>query len=75
MCQWTSVEHSFGSLLQSRVFGVVPLTGMDWAYVLLWSFPIIILDEFLKYLGALEELGLFMLFCKRLGYMSFGLLL
>lgn len=35
----------------SRVFGVVPLTGMDWAYVVLWSFPIIILDEFLKYLG------------------------
>ncbi|CDJ61443.1 calcium-transporting ATPase, putative [Eimeria maxima] len=34
-----------------RVFGVVELTAMDWVYVLLWSFPIIILDEFLKFLG------------------------
>lgn len=25
---------------------------MDWVYVLLWSFPIIILDEFLKFLGT-----------------------
>lgn len=35
----------------SRVFGVVPLSQMDWLYVLLWSFPIIVLDEVLKYLG------------------------
>ncbi|CDJ33632.1 calcium-transporting ATPase, putative [Eimeria mitis] len=34
-----------------RVFGVVELTSMDWLYVLLWSFPIIILDEILKFLG------------------------
>ncbi|CDI82805.1 calcium-transporting ATPase, putative [Eimeria acervulina] len=34
-----------------RVFGVVELSAMDWVYVLLWSFPIIILDEFLKFLG------------------------
>ncbi|KAL8433162.1 hypothetical protein Efla_002353 [Eimeria flavescens] len=35
----------------NRVFGVVPLSLMDWGYVLLWSFPIIILDECLKFLG------------------------
>ncbi|XP_026194492.1 calcium-transporting ATPase 2, endoplasmic reticulum-type [Cyclospora cayetanensis] len=35
----------------NRVFGVVELTAMDWVYVLLWSFPIVILDEFLKFLG------------------------
>ncbi|CDJ47749.1 calcium-transporting ATPase, putative [Eimeria brunetti] len=34
-----------------RVFGVVPLSLMDWFYVFVWSFPIIILDEFLKFLG------------------------
>lgn len=45
--------HVFGMLLQSRVFGVAPLSAMDWVYVVLWSFPIIILDEFLKLLGEL----------------------
>ncbi|CDJ68017.1 calcium-transporting ATPase, putative [Eimeria necatrix] len=39
----------------SRVFGVVELTLMDWVYVLLWSFPIIILDEILKYLGKVSS--------------------
>ncbi|KAL8271131.1 hypothetical protein Esti_004942 [Eimeria stiedai] len=35
----------------SRVFGVVPLSAMDWSYVLIWSFPIIVLDEILKFIG------------------------
>lgn len=47
--------YVFDSVLQSRVFGVVELTLMDWVYVLLWSFPIIILDEILKYLGKVSS--------------------
>lgn len=35
----------------NSVFGVVPLSMMDWAYVVMWSFPIIIIDEWLKFLG------------------------
>eukprot|EP00804_Cyclotella_cryptica_P016200 CCRYP_005687-RA/>CCRYP_005687-RA protein AED:0.03 eAED:0.03 QI:282/1/1/1/0.83/0.71/7/1104/1163 len=33
-------------------FGLVPLTGDDWLKVMVWSFPIIFIDEFLKYLDS-----------------------
>lgn len=33
-------------------FGLVPLSGDDWLKVMVWSFPIIIIDEILKYLDS-----------------------
>eukprot|EP00921_Rhytidocystis_pertsovi_P000462 GHVQ01000885.1.p1 GENE.GHVQ01000885.1~~GHVQ01000885.1.p1 ORF type:complete len:1095 (+),score=170.88 GHVQ01000885.1:398-3682(+) len=32
----------------ASIFGVVPLTLHDWTWVLIWSFPVVIIDEFLK---------------------------
>mmetsp|Transcript_28004 Transcript_28004/g.69929 ORF Transcript_28004/g.69929 Transcript_28004/m.69929 type:complete len:1068 (-) Transcript_28004:729-3932(-) len=32
----------------ARVFNVVPLTAHDWYVVVMWSFPVIIIDEILK---------------------------
>lgn len=37
--------------LLARIFGVVPLDKYDWIAVLLWSFPVIIIDELLKIVG------------------------
>ncbi|CBZ53307.1 hypothetical protein NCLIV_030940 [Neospora caninum Liverpool] len=39
----------------SRVFGVVPLTTVDWVYVILWSLPVIVIDEGLKAIGRMKE--------------------
>lgn len=39
----------------SRTFGVVPLTLVDWIHVFAWSFPVILLDECLKYIGRMKE--------------------
>nr|BCL12007.1 P-type calcium transporting ATPase [Plasmodium falciparum] len=33
----------------ARIFGVVPLSAYDWFLVFLWSFPVIILDEIIKF--------------------------
>jgi Ca2+-transporting ATPase len=33
-------------------FGLVPLTADDWFKVILWSFPIVIIDELLKYIDS-----------------------
>ncbi|PFH38733.1 sarco/endoplasmic reticulum Ca2+-ATPase [Besnoitia besnoiti] len=41
----------------SRVFGVVPLTAVDWLYVVLWSLPVVFLDEGLKAIGRMKESG------------------
>lgn len=35
----------------AKIFGVVPLTLHDWIWVFLWSFPVIILDELLKFIA------------------------
>ncbi|EPR64156.1 sarco/endoplasmic reticulum Ca2+-ATPase [Toxoplasma gondii GAB2-2007-GAL-DOM2] len=39
----------------SRVFGVVPLTAVDWVYVVVWSLPVIFIDEGLKAIGRMKE--------------------
>lgn len=36
---------------QADIFGIVPLSLNEWALVLLFSFPVIIIDEVLKYIG------------------------
>ncbi|SCA48241.1 calcium-transporting ATPase, putative [Plasmodium ovale] len=33
----------------ARIFGVVALTSYDWFLVFLWSFPVIIIDEIIKF--------------------------
>ncbi|ANQ06072.1 Sarcoplasmic and endoplasmic reticulum Ca-ATPase [Plasmodium coatneyi] len=33
----------------AKIFGVVPLTPYDWFLVFLWSFPVIIIDEVIKF--------------------------
>lgn len=43
------------------IFGVVPLTLHDWFLVFLWSFPVIIIDEVIKFY-AKKQLN------KELGY-------
>ncbi|CDR94147.1 calcium ATPase SERCA-like, putative [Babesia bigemina] len=35
----------------ASVFGVVPLDKHDWIAVLMWSFPVIIIDEIIKWVG------------------------
>ncbi|CAD2084529.1 calcium-transporting ATPase, putative [Plasmodium vinckei brucechwatti] len=45
----------------ARIFGVVPLNLHDWFLVFLWSFPVIIIDEIIKFY-AKKQLN------KELGY-------
>ncbi len=35
------------------VFAIVPLSWPEWQLVLLWSFPVIIIDECLKFVGRI----------------------
>ncbi|KAL7531263.1 hypothetical protein ACHAWF_003697 [Thalassiosira exigua] len=39
----------------SDSFGLVPLTGQDWFHVLLWSTPIIFVDELQKFLARPQQ--------------------
>lgn len=50
-------QASFCALLQSQIFGVVPLTVADWLVVLAWSLPVIFIDELLKFIGRLACKG------------------
>lgn len=36
-------------------FGLVPLDGQDWLHVLMWSFPIILIDELQKFTFRHED--------------------
>lgn len=38
----------------AKIFDVVPLDQHDWIAVLLWSFPVIIIDEILKVIGRMR---------------------
>lgn len=35
----------------ANIFNIVPLSFAEWQMVLLWSFPVIVLDEVLKFIG------------------------
>ena len=43
----------------ATVFSIVPLTFNDWAVVLAFSFPVIIVDEALKFVGRIRERAAF----------------
>jgi Ca2+-transporting ATPase len=38
----------------ATIFGVVPLTLHDWVLVMVFSFPVILIDEVLKFIGRLR---------------------
>lgn len=39
----------------NTVFGIAPLTSQEWLLVLLFSFPVVIIDEFLKFFGRFRN--------------------
>ncbi|CAL1140841.1 unnamed protein product, partial [Cladocopium goreaui] len=41
----------------ATIFGVVPLTMHDWMLVMAFSFPVILIDEILKFIGRSTEKG------------------
>lgn len=41
--------------LLNQIFGVVPLTWYEWKWVLLYSFPVIILDEVMKLIAKIAK--------------------
>jgi Ca2+-transporting ATPase len=43
----------------ATIFSIVPLTLNDWAVVLAFSFPVIIIDEALKFIGRIRERAAF----------------
>ena len=43
--------HLLFLLRHTQVFSIVPLTQNDWALVMAFSFPVILIDEGLKMIG------------------------
>eukprot|EP00993_Chasmostoma_nieuportense_P007708 NODE_96_length_3230_cov_94.267161_g89_i0.p1 GENE.NODE_96_length_3230_cov_94.267161_g89_i0~~NODE_96_length_3230_cov_94.267161_g89_i0.p1 ORF type:complete len:1019 (-),score=234.18 NODE_96_length_3230_cov_94.267161_g89_i0:99-3155(-) len=41
--------------LLASIFSIVPLTGDDWMLVLVFSFPVILIDEVLKFIGRVHS--------------------
>ena len=39
----------------AQVFSIVPLTWNDWMVVLAFSFPVILIDEVLKFFGRMHQ--------------------
>ncbi len=35
----------------NEIFSIVPLTVADWTYVVYFSFPVVVIDEVLKFVG------------------------
>ena len=37
----------------NSIFGIVPLTGYDWQLVMIFSLPVLVIDEVLKFIGRI----------------------